>query len=141
MVFGYPENKDKHPKMKEILIVGIGGGIGSIGRFLFQKGAIKLLESSFPLGTLLVNILGCFLIGLAFGLSERGNFLSPETRLFLTVGICGGFTTFSTFAYDNFNMIAGKLWQFLFLNVGVSLFLGIFAVYLGVTLVRLVFSS
>jgi fluoride exporter len=125
--------------MKEILIVGFGGGIGSIARFLSQKGAERLLDNSFPIGTFLVNVIGCFIIGVVYSLSERGNFLSPEIRLFLTVGLCGGFTTFSTFSYDNFNMLSEKLWQFLIVNVGGSLFFGILAVYLGVTAIRLIF--
>ena len=127
-------------KMKEIVIVGVGGGIGSIFRFLSQKGAERLLDNSFPIGTFLVNLLGCLIIGVVYALSERGNFLSPETRLFLTVGLCGGFTTFSTFSYDNFNMISEKLWQFLILNVGGSIFFGVLAVYLGVVAIRLIFS-
>lgn len=126
--------------MKEVLLVGIGGGIGSIARLLTQRSVQRMIEISFPLGTLLINIIGSFLIGVIYALSERGNFLTPEIRLFLTVGFCGGFTTFSTFAYDNFNMISGKLWQYLFLNVGGSLFFGILAVYLGVAAVRLIFS-
>jgi CrcB protein len=126
--------------MKEILLVGIGGAIGSIGRFLSQRWAARLVESTFPLGTFLVNILGCFIIGVVYALSERGNYLSPEARIFLAVGICGGFTTFSTFAYDNFNMLSEKLWQYLLFNVGGSIFLGILAVYIGVAVVRAVFS-
>lgn len=126
--------------MKEIILVGLGGAIGSIGRFLSQRGIQRIFEISFPLGTFFINILGSFLIGVVYALSERGNFLSPEARLFLTVGICGGFTTFSTFAYDNFNMLSEKLWQSLILNVGGSIFLGILSVYLGVAAVRLIFS-
>ncbi len=126
--------------MKEILIVGIGGGIGSIVRLLSQRGIQRMVEISFPLGTFFINIIGSFIIGVVYALSERGNFLTPEIRLFLTVGFCGGFTTFSTFSYDNFNMISEKLWQSLLLNVGGSLFFGILAVYLGVAAVRLVFS-
>jgi fluoride exporter len=126
--------------MKEILIVGFGGGIGSIARFLSQKGTERFIDSSFPLGTLLVNIIGSFIIGVVYALSERGNFLTPEARLFLTVGICGGFTTFSTFSYDNYNMLSEKLWQFLFLNLGGSIFFGLLAVYLGIVSIRLLFS-
>ncbi len=68
--------------MKELLIVGLGGGIGSIARFLSQKGAERFLNSSFPLGTLLVNIIGSFIIGIVYALSERGNFLTPEVQAF-----------------------------------------------------------
>jgi CrcB protein len=126
--------------MKDILLVGLGGGIGSIARLLSQRSVQKMVDLSFPLGTFFINIIGSFLIGVIYALSERGNYLSPEIRLFLTVGFCGGFTTFSTFAYDNFNMISEKLWQYLIFNVGGSLFFGIMAVYLGVAAVRLVFS-
>lgn len=126
--------------MKDLLIVGIGGGIGSIARLLSQRGVQRMIDLSFPLGTFLINIIGSFIIGVVYALSERGNFLTPEIRLFLTVGFCGGFTTFSTFSYDNYNMISEKLWQFLVLNVGGSIFFGVLAVYLGVATVRYVFS-
>lgn len=126
--------------MKDLLIVGIGGGIGSIARLLSQRGVQRMIDLSFPLGTFLINVIGSFIIGVVYALSERGNFLTPEIRLFLTVGFCGGFTTFSTFSYDNYNMISEKLWQYLVLNVGGSIFFGILAVYLGVATVRYVFS-
>lgn len=126
--------------MKDLLIVGIGGGIGSIVRLLSQRGVQRMLDLSFPLGTFLINITGSFIIGVVYALSERGNFLTPEIRLFLTVGFCGGFTTFSTFSYDNFNMISEKLWQYLLINVGGSIFFGILAVYLGIAVVRLIFN-
>lgn len=125
--------------MKTLLIVGIGGGIGSILRFLTQKGAERFFDSSFPYGTFMVNVLGSFIIGIVYALSERGSLLTPETRLFLTVGFCGGFTTFSTFAFDNYNMLSENLWQFLLLNVGGSIFAGLLAVYLGIVLARLIF--
>lgn len=126
--------------MKDLLIVGIGGGIGSIARLLSQRGIQRMMDLSFPLGTFLINIAGSFIIGVVYALSERGNFLTPEIRLFLTVGFCGGFTTFSTFSYDNYNMISEKLWQFLVLNVGGSIFFGVLAVYLGIAAVRLIFN-
>jgi CrcB protein len=72
-------------------------------------------------------------------MASRGNLLTPEARLFLAVGFCGGFTTFSSFAYNNLTLINEKLWQYLFLNVGGSLFAGIVAVYLGIVLVRVIF--
>lgn len=126
--------------MKDLLIVGIGGGLGSIARLLAQRGVQRMIDLSFPLGTFLINISGSLLIGIIYALSERGNFLTPEIRLFLAVGFCGGFTTFSTFSYDNYNMISEKLWQYLLINVGGSIFFGILAVYLGVVLVRYIFS-
>ncbi len=124
---------------KTILIVGTGGFLGSVARYLTQIYTEKLFHTTFPLGTFIANILGCFIIGLAFAFAEKGNIMSPEWRIFLTVGFCGGFTTFSSFAYNNFSFLKDHaLWPF-FLNIGLSVFLGIMAVYLGVLLVRSVF--
>ncbi len=76
--------------MKNLLLVGFGGGIGSIARFLCQKYIYALYPHTFPTGTFLVNILGCFLIGLFYGLAEKGNLMTPEWRILLTTGFCGG---------------------------------------------------
>ncbi len=125
--------------LRTILLVGTGGFIGSVMRYLVQIFIEKGLTSTFPLGTLIANVVGSFIIGVVFALAEKGNFMSAEWRLFLAVGICGGFTTFSSFAYNNFSMLKeGTFGQF-FWNVGGSLFLGILAVYLGVVLVRAIF--
>lgn len=124
---------------KTILIVGAGGFLGSIARYLTQVYAEKIFHTTFPLGTFIANMLGCFIIGLAFALAEKGDLMSAEWRIFLTVGFCGGFTTFSSFAYNNFSFLKDQtLWPF-FLNIGLSVFLGILAVYLGVLCIRTVF--
>jgi len=125
--------------LRTILIVGTGGFIGSVMRYLVQYFVEKGLTSTFPYGTLIANVVGSFIIGIVFALAEKGNLLSAEWRLFIAVGICGGFTTFSSFAYNNFTMLKeGSFGQF-FWNVGGSLFLGILAVYLGIILVRAIF--
>jgi CrcB protein len=122
--------------IKTLLIVGTGGFIGSGLRFLVQFYSEKLMPSTFPLGTFLVNVTGCFIIGLVYAIAEKGTLLSPEWRIFLAVGICGGFTTFSTFAMDNLNLMKdNSLWQLL-LYTGGSIFLGVVAVYLGIVLMR-----
>ncbi|MDR1340811.1 MAG: fluoride efflux transporter CrcB [Prevotellaceae bacterium] len=92
--------------MKTLLLVGLGGGLGSMLRYLatcFITGRI----TRFPAicGTFAVNFTGCLIIGIAFGLSERYSWFSPQIRLFLTTGICGGYTTFSAFAYENINLM------------------------------------
>ena len=97
------------------------------------------MTSTFPLGTLLANIAGSFIIGIVFALAEKGNYLSAEWRIFLAVGICGGFTTFSSFAYNNFTMIKEHNYMQLLLNAGGSLVLGIFAVYLGIIFIKAIF--
>ena len=117
--------------LKIILIIGTGSFIGGVARFLTSRLIQNLTISSFPLGTFIVNITGCFLIGLFYGLSERGNIMNDELRIFLTVGLCGGFTTFSTFTNENVSLIRdGNFFHFL-LYTGLSVFIGIAATYLG----------
>ena len=125
--------------IRTILLVGTGGFIGSVMRYLVQVFVEKGLTSTFPLGTLIANIAGSFIIGVVFALAEKGNLMSAEWRMFLAVGFCGGFTTFSSFAYNNFNMLKESSFGQFFWNAGGSLFLGILAVYLGVVLVRAIF--
>lgn len=125
--------------LRTILIVGTGGFIGSVMRYLIQFYIEKGMSSTFPLGTLVANIVGSFIIGVVFALAEKGNLLNAELRIFLTVGFCGGFTTFSAFAYNNFNMIKEHSLGQLLTNIGGSIFLGILAVYFGIILVRAIF--
>ena len=116
---------------KTLMVIGTGGFIGSVSRFLASKYIQNLMFSSFPWGTFAVNITGCFLIGLFYGISERGGFLTAEWRLFLTVGFCGGYTTFSTFAQENLGMIRDGEFYYFLLYTGLSIFLGLTATYLG----------
>ena len=125
--------------LRTILIVGTGGFIGSVMRYLVQFYVEKGMSSTFPLGTLIANIVGSFVIGMVFALVEKGNLLSSEWRVFLSVGICGGFTTFSAFAYNNFIMIKEHSYGQLLFNLGGNIFLGILAVYLGIILIRVIF--
>lgn len=119
--------------MKEVLYIFVGGGIGSVLRYLGQlliDG--RMVSSSFPFawGTFVVNITGCLLIGLFYSLSEQFHF-STENRLFLTVGICGGFTTFSTFSNDGLNLLKNGFYGMFFLYTLLSVFIGLSAVILG----------
>lgn len=123
--------------LKTILLVGSGGFIGSVMRYLLQYHMEKNLALAFPWGTLTANIAGSFLIGIIFALAERGNFFNSEWRMFLAVGVCGGFTTFSAFAYNNYTMLKENTLLPLLLNVGGNIILAILAVYLGVVLVRM----
>jgi fluoride exporter len=125
--------------LRTILIVGTGGFIGSVMRYLVQFYVEKGMSSTFPMGTLIANIVGSFIIGMVFALVEKGNLMSSEWRIFLTVGICGGFTTFSAFAYNNFIMIKEHSYGQLLFNLGGNIFLGILAVYLGIVLIRAIF--
>ena len=122
--------------LRTILLVGTGGFIGSVMRYLVQIFVEKGLSTTFPWGTFIANIAGSLIIGIVFGLSEKGDLLSSEWRMFMAVGICGGFTTFSSFAYNNLMMIKEQSFVQLLWNIGGSLFLGIVAVYAGIILVR-----
>ena len=121
---------------KTLLIAGTGGFIGTVLRFLVSRYFQEHTFSLFPWGTFTVNIVGSLLIGIFYGMSERGNLLSPDVRIFLTVGICGGFTTFSSFSNDAFMLLQEKDWLKLSLYASLSFFLCLVAVYLGRTLVK-----
>jgi len=114
-----------------ILIVGAGGFLGTVSRFLASRYIQNHSFSAFPYGTFLVNIIGCLLIGIFFGLSERGNLMSSDWRLFLTVGFCGGFTTFSTFANENIALLRDGSFLYFALYTSLSVFLGLLATYFG----------
>ncbi|MFZ4521973.1 MAG: fluoride efflux transporter CrcB [Bacteroidales bacterium] len=121
--------------IKLILIAGTGGFLGTVARFLASRYFQNLFLSSFPFGTFLVNIAGCLLIGIFLGLSQKGDLLSPEWRMFLTVGFCGGFTTFSAFAAENLALVKDGNFFYFALYAGLSVFLGLLATFLGNTLI------
>ena len=117
--------------MKHLLLVGLGGFIGSIARYAVSKLNIYMHFLAIPMGTLTVNVVGSFIIGVIVGISQKSEILSADVRLFLMVGICGGFTTFSSFSVENLMLIQnGQVFSAL-LYTFLSLFLGFTAVYLG----------
>jgi CrcB protein len=120
--------------LKTILLIGSGGFIGSVARFFLSKINLSFDFFSIPVGTLLVNVSGCFIIGLLTGFAERSTLLTVEWRLFLMVGFCGGFTTFSTFANENLMLMHNGLFPSVLLYTGLSILLGFLAVYLGFNL-------
>ncbi len=125
--------------LRNLLIVGTGGLIGTVMRYLVQVHIEKLMGSTFPLGTFLINILGSFIIGVVYGLAEKGNLIGPEWRLFLAVGLCGGFTTFSTFSADTLNLLKDNSIVQILSYTGGSVLFGLLAVYLGIILARTIF--
>lgn len=117
-------------------MVGIGGFVGSVLRYLVSVAFAGWLGSPFPYATFIVNIAGCFAMGILFGLSERTGVLSPEGRALLMAGFCGGFTTFSAFSVESVALIESRHFVFLFLYVGLSVILGIAVTYAGISIVR-----
>ncbi|MBP9030173.1 MAG: fluoride efflux transporter CrcB [Bacteroidales bacterium] len=123
---------------RSILIVGIGGFLGSVSRFLVSRYFQLHTLSNFPWGTFTVNIIGSFIIGLVFGLSERSNLITPEWRLFLAVGFCGGFTTFSSLANDAFMLLQGREFFYFSIYTAASFFLGLLAVFAGRYIIQII---
>ena len=122
--------------MKSILLVFFGGGVGSAIRFLVSRNFNSYFESFF-LGTFLVNCIGSLLFGLFIGLSFKGNYLTDQQTLLLTTGFCGGFTTFSAFAFEKYELLNnGAYLQFLF-YLASSILIGVLAVALGVWLAKI----
>ncbi len=125
--------------MIKILIIGSGGFLGAILRYFMSGYAQRLSGSySFPVGTLAVNLIGCFIIGVMSKMTEDLGLFSIETRMFLTIGFLGAFTTYSTFGYETLNLLRDNEWLYAFAYVGLHLFLGIGAVWVGRSIVLLV---
>ena len=123
--------------MLKILMVGIGGFAGAICRYLVYEATLILYKGAWlPLGTLTVNILGCFIIGLLGGMSETREIFTPEIRAFLFVGFLGGFTTFSTFGYEIFFLVRNGQTGAALANLGLQIILGLTAVWAGFSLSR-----
>lgn len=122
-------------RMKELLLVSIGSFFGGGLRFLVGKWLSQWLIMSFPWGTFAVNVVGCFLIGIFSSLSLGGH-LSPNLKLLLATGLCGGFTTFSTFMNENLTLANGSQMLTALLYTAASLLLGAVAVWGGYALAR-----
>jgi fluoride exporter len=123
--------------MLGILLVGLGSCIGGVVRYGLSSWTHKVLDSSwFPYGTLTVNVLGCLFIGFLAGMAEARAAFTPEIRLFIFVGILGGFTTFSSFALETFALARDTQMVAAFANIGLQLALGLGAVWIGNILSR-----
>lgn len=121
--------------LKTITLVGIGGAIGSILRYLASTGIQNKFLSAFPYGTMFVNISGCFLIGIIYALAARSN-ISPEWRLLLATGICGGYTTFSTFSYESMSLLRDGEIFYATAYITVSVVLGLLATFLPILIIE-----
>ena len=117
-----------------LLLIGIGGFIGAVLRYLVS-GWIQNGATTFPIGTMGVNVIGSFILSIILFTSEYKGVLSEETRIFLTIGLLGAFTTMSTFSYESFRLLESKDFLRLSFNIIGTIFLTMFAVYLGKALV------
>lgn len=118
--------------MVKLLIIGAGGFLGAVLRYLLT-GAFQNLSgsASFPFGTLAVNLLGCFMIGLLSYIAEYRSLFGVETRMFLFVGLLGAMTTYSTFGNETYGLIKDAKFSFALLNIGIHVTVGLGAVWLG----------
>ena len=118
--------------MVKLLIIGLGGFVGAILRYSLS-GVIQSASRSvsFPYGTLGVNVIGCFFIGLLSFLVESRGLFTPETRLFLAIGLLGSLTTFSTFGNETFELMRDSAFILAAANIGAQIFIGLAAVWCG----------
>ncbi|MFY7811481.1 MAG: fluoride efflux transporter CrcB [Flavobacterium sp.] len=117
--------------MKQFLIVFIGSGLGGLLRFCIGKWFSSWYHNYFPLGTFVINILACLLLGLLLGFANQKNIITPNFQLFFGVGFCGGFSTFSTFSSETISLFQQEQYLTSFLYIFGSVFVSLAAVFGG----------
>ncbi|MGC9080815.1 fluoride efflux transporter CrcB [Sulfurihydrogenibium sp.] len=122
--------------MDKYLVLAFGGAVGTIGRYLVGVYSAKLLGTNFPYGTLIVNVLGSFIIGFFMIIFLEKLSLDPIWRLFVAVGFCGGFTTMSSFSFETLMLLSDGEYLKAFLNVFLNVFLSLGSAFLGIVLAR-----
>jgi CrcB protein len=122
--------------LKTLIYIALGGGLGSVLRYLTSVVMNKYVQATFPYATFVTNILGCLLIGIFFGYFEKQNALSQDLKFFLITGLCGGYTTFSTFSNENVQLLQTNQMLTAFLYIGLSVFVGLLATWFGLVLVK-----
>jgi len=123
-------------KFLTLMLIGVFGGAGCISRYLISSGLNAWLGKAFPYGTLAVNVIGSFIIGIIFEVALRGSVISPTLRLALTTGFLGGLTTFSTFSFETVELFLNGNYLTGVLNTLISLVVCFLSTYLGIWLVR-----
>lgn len=122
--------------MKHLLLVGLGGAVGSVLRYVTSVFFSKQVASIFPIGTFIVNIIGCLVVGLLIGFFGKQLNTQLELKLLLIVGFCGGFTTFSTFSTETISLFQSGQIGWAFLNIVLSVSIGLLAMWLGLTIAK-----
>lgn len=115
----------------KILLVAFGGSLGALARYGLSGAIYRAWPTAFPIGTLLVNVLGCFAAGVVFAFVEDHQTLSPNLRAFIAVGVLGAFTTFSTFGYETLDLLRKQAFGLAFASVAANVAIGLGAVWLG----------
>ena len=121
---------------RNIILVGIGSMFGGIARYLAAFFITRSFLATFPYGTFVVNIVGCLAIGVIYGFAERFEWFSADLRLFLATGFCGGFTTFSSFAYENIQLLQDKDYVTFGAYSSLSFVIGLLAAFVGLSLAK-----
>jgi len=121
--------------MRQIILVGVGSFLGGIARYISTLVINQKLNTDFPYATLSINIFGCLLIGIVYGIFEK-SIITSDWKLFLATGICGGFTTFSAFSNESLDLLKQGNTLGMLTYIGVSILFGLIATYLGYWVVK-----
>lgn len=124
--------------MKQLIFIAIAGALGTVSRYGLSQFTHSILGKNFPWGTLVINVAGCFIIGLLATLFADTNAFSKEIQLAATVGFLGAFTTFSAFSYDSYTFFSSGTWEMGLMNIAANIIIGMLAVMGGVGAAKLI---
>lgn len=124
--------------MKQVILIAVAGAMGTVSRYGLSQFTHSILGKGFPWGTLIINVVGCFIIGLLATLFADSNILSKELQLAATVGFLGAFTTFSAFSFDSYSFFSSGTWQMGLINIAANIIIGMLAVVGGVGVAKLI---